>query len=459
MVVTTLRVVARAGRILLSLAFVIACVAIPVAAQTPVSSSDANFAAVSRHLRTGGPFFVHVEYEGELEKVANELRGSLIKRFGAKNAPAWATRDYIPVLAKLGLLDIKAIGASSTHIAGGFHNRQFIHAPEPRRGLLNLFGTRPAPFTTARMASPDTDLFLEFEVDMPAAVALLYELAVELGFEGITAAFDAGTQMHGVLGWAPLLSSLFDLQAIELMKGRVTLAVALPISPPATRTARTGGELAIAWLQASKIFLRVEGIGTDARAALDNVDALTATADGDLRVYEIKDPSLLPIAMRPAVAIEGTTFYLATDRAVLLESVRRRDGLDTTPGFRDALAATATEGNAVAYITPNFVTRLGEMSSAASADAASEIGRFQIVEFLMVESMLRSTLTILDDKPLVEVMTVLPDGLLTLGRRANARMDLLLSLGIYNPQTLRTIARLVPPLAQMFYVGSGIVPP
>jgi hypothetical protein len=143
----------------------------PSSGQPQAGMTASSLDAVRARIDLGGSFFVFIDYEDQIARLGRDLSAAIADAVGDDPELAILRQDYEAIFEETGLAGIKAIGMSSTRAGpGGYLNRSFIHAPEPRRGLLAALGGPARPFSTTRLAPPDTDFFVETEIDMPALV-------------------------------------------------------------------------------------------------------------------------------------------------------------------------------------------------------------------------------------------------------------------------------------------------
>ena len=190
-----------------------------------------------------------------------------------------------------------------------------------------------------------------------------------------------------------------------------------------------------------RLLLRIEGIGTTLAKILEGLDVLAATSAGPRRLFQPREAIAELGDNQPVIAIEGETATFASSLAHLEASLARTAGLDGAPAFRTALEATAPEGNAVLYATPRLLNLLRDAVGAV-ADASGDPQSADVVRSV-IDSLLGPLPA--GDLPLIAVVANLPDGILVRSRSAVPLKGALLVLGLYNPETLGAVARVVAP--------------
>jgi hypothetical protein len=395
---------------------------------------------VRPHLDLGGPLFVYVETEGEVDAIARRLTEAMAAAAGDEPEAQRFKQDYAALAAELGLTQIRAVGMSSiARPDGSFHNRMFLLAPAPRRGLLAALGGPARPFSTARLAPADADLFLETELDLPALLDAL--LAVARRFDPDAGIGTAGGALAGATGIDPGPA----LDVLAALRGRLTLALRFADDPPA-EPERLGD-----WAQSlagrGQLLLRAEGIGAKLAALLDPIDALAARTVGARRVYQLRDPLPELGDNQPAIAIEGDVAVIASSLPFLEASLARSDGLDAAPAFRAALEATGLEqGNTLVYGTPRvFAALRGALAAIAAAAAPDEDTHAAVGAVL-------DRLPALP-MPVAAVSANLQDGIAVRGNGDSSLRGALLPVGAMSPDVLGTIVLAAAPAAVRAFVA------
>jgi hypothetical protein len=385
------------------------------------------FEAVNQHLEIGGTLYGYAEIDGDSLKLADNVH-RLAGQLAAVN-PALqpgANLDYRAIFVALGLDDIKALGFSSVRGAdGAFRNREFFYTPGGRHGLLAVVGGPPAAFTRTHLAPPDADFYCENEVDLPVVYATVKEVAAKLGRPGAADGLDVQIKGAGV----KLGLSLLDL--IGAWRGRVTIVARADPQEAYTLPA----PLRIALPKYSALVC-VDGIGAVIGADLAKSDAFTQTTEGTRHFFTPKKPAGLE-GLHPVLAVDGSSFYLATSPEFLREALDRPAGLEQNPDFQRLLAALGPTGNGVSYVTPRFFSQLRELAPLNQLTLPQIKNLFAAFAEVPVP-----------DHPLMAVRVNLADGILVRSSfNRSLKKDIAL-LAVYNPVTIGLAAALIVPAIQ-----------
>ncbi len=397
-------------------------------ALVPAPERSPSFEAVNRHLELGGTLYLYADVDGDADKLATDLH--LISENAAASQPmaaAFLKQDYKKLFAILGLNDVKAFGLSSVPAGGGeFRDNVFFYTPQGRHGLLASLGGPPGPFLEAKLAPPDADFFSESEVDLPAVYTTLKGVVAQVAGDSVANMIDAklgGTRQQ--LGFSVLdLINGFKGRTVTVLRFDPKKNFTLPGPKPVT-------------IPAFSLLVRIDGIGATLEGALAKLPLLAPSQEGSLKLYTLKIPLPVP-DLQPVVAIEGTTFYLATSREFLLECQQRTAGLDQAPEFKRALASVGSEGNGLTYCSPRLFARLRELAS-LNPDVPPQVRQ--------VLQMVTNQMPVVD-QPLVTVRTNLPDGILIRSHLNRSLKRDLAMVAIYNPVTVGVMAAMAIPAFQ-----------
>lgn len=386
-----------------------------------------HFLAVNRELELGGTLYAYADIDGDALKLADGLREFMTQLAAAQPAVAPYVKDYAALFTALGLNDIKAMGLSSVPDGGGFfRNRVFFYTPEKRHGLLAGLGGAPAPFARLNLAPADTDVYSESEIDLSAVYATIRDVVGKVGGE------KSAGQLEQTLKEAGQSAAISALSLIQNWKGHTALVVRLDpektlrLPPPAGVT-----------LPAFSLLLSIDGLAPAVQDALAKSPLFSMRQEGPLQVYELK--ASLPLeGIKPVLAIEGSTLFVATSQTFLDECRQQKGGLAQQPEFQQALARVGKEGNGLGYISPRFFSRLHQIET-LNPQLPAEMRRT-----------LRLVLSKLPrpDRPLVTVRTNLPDGILVRAYwNCSLKQDVAMIM-VYNPVTIGVMAAMAIPAFQ-----------
>lgn len=393
-----------------------------------------HFMAVSQHLELGGTLYGYADIDGDAQKVAgvlSELLGHIAK--AQPQAAPFAQQDYQALFQLLGFNDVKAIGFSSVPDGTGFfRNTAFFHTPEQRHGLLAGLGGEPGPLKHVRYAPADADVFAETELDVPAVYATVRAVVEKIGGEKSGGAMEDGLKKAGQMA----AISLLDL--INGMKGHASFVLRFD----AERNLRMPGPNAMT-VPAFSFLLCVDGIGQALTPALERSPVFAKTTREALTLFELKGP--LPLeGIRPVIAIEGGTVYLATSTGFLDECRGATPRLGDTEAFRQALAQVGEQGNGLAYVTPHVFARLRALESMNPGLPEESKTALRLVTSKLPQP----------DRPLVSMRTNLADGILVRSyMNRSLKQDLALA-AMYNPVSVGMLAAMAVPAFQKVRVAS-----
>jgi type IV pilus assembly protein PilA len=393
-----------------------------------------HFLAVNEQLELGGTVYGYVDVDGDAAKLAGGLKGILqnVGRMNPSAAP-FANQDYAALFAKLGLNDVKALGVSSVPDGTGFfRNRTFFYTPDGRHGLLAGLGGKPGPFTHLGLAPANTDIYSEAEVDLPAVYLTVKDVLAQIGGETATNKLDETLQKAGeaaMISW---------LKLINATKGHVVLVARFD----ADSAFRMPGPSGLA-IPAFSFLLRIDGVASAVEDALKGSKILTASQAGPMRLYELNQP--LPFqGLKPVLATEGSTLFIATTAAFLNECLGQKPSLGDDPEFKKALAHVGTEGNGLAYVTPRVFRRLRELET-LNPDLPPEVKS-------SIGYVLNSLPKI--DQPLVTLRINQPNGILVRSYWNRSLKQDVAMISVYNPVTVGVLAAMAVPAFQKVRTAS-----
>ncbi len=400
----------------------------------PETERSKHFAAVNSHLELGGTLYGYVDIDGDPLKVATGLQ-KLAEQIAIAQpmAAPFLKQDFGQIFSILGFNDIKALGFSSVPAAtGGFRNRAFFYMPQGRHGLFAGLGGPPAPFAYAKLAPADTDLYGEGEIDVPVVYAALKAVVAKVAGDAMVNQLEAKLKEAG----QPAGFSAYEL--IQSFKGKsVTI---LRLDPEHTMTIPAKTPFVI---PSVSLLVRIDGVGGALQGALAKLPMLVHTQEGTLQIYALTAP--MPVeGLRPVLAIEGTTLYLATTREFLIECQQRQAGLDQNPDFKRAVAEVGTEGNALGYLSPRFTARLKQLSE-LNPQAAPETKR--------VLDSIANALPVLE-RPIVTVRINQADGILVRSVSNRSLKQEVALVAACNPVMIGLVAAMAIPAFQKVRVAS-----
>jgi type IV pilus assembly protein PilA len=393
------------------------------------SERSKHFLAVTRQLELGGTLYAYADVDGDVMKIADSLQETMGEI--AKTQPAAAPylkQNYGEIFGLLGLNDVKAFGLSSVPDGTGFfRNRLFLYLPDGRRGLLAGLGGAPAPFAHVSLAPKDTDVYSEGEMDVPAVYAAVKQVVEKVG--GAATA----NLMESALDKAGAPAGFSALKLVQSLKGHSAMVLRLD---PEKNLKLPAGPKGFT-IPAFSLLLCVDGIGPAVEGALAKLPMLSVRTEDKMKVYELKQPSPLE-GIQPVVAIDGPTLYLATNAAFLTECLHLKANLGEDGAFQKALDHVGHEGNSLAYISPKFFTRIGQLPS-LNPDLPEDNRRLLGIVMRNVPVL---------DRPMVTVRINEPDGILVRSYWDRSLKQDVAVMAVYNPVTLGVLAAMAIPAFQ-----------
>lgn len=421
-----------------ALVLILAAVAgAPAQGQRQAGGPPASLDAVRARIDLGGSFFVFIDYEDQIARLGRDLTTAIADAVGDDPELAILRQDYAAIFEEIGISGIKAVGMSSTRTGpGGYLNRSFVHAPEPRRGLLAALGGPARPFSTTRLAPADTDFFVETEIDMPALVRAATAIARRFAPDaGIDAAADALADRAG-----PEAAEAMAMAAA--LRGRITLALRLGVTP--TPHAQILEEWPLELLRNGGFLLRIEGLGPTLAPMLREFPLLApATVAGRIA---FRAAEAIPILgdNQPVLVIDGDALIVGSSATFVAQSLARASGLGDSPGFVQAIGQVGlAEGNTLVYTSPRLFRVLRELLGAAVQFAGDRVPAREMLP--LIEAVIAQIPA--PEAPTITVSANLPDGILTQSIDAMSQRGALMALSLYNPELIAPLVLSVVPAA------------
>jgi len=396
-----------------------------------------HFLAVSRQLELGGPLYGYVDVDGDALRLAGTL-GDVVKQVAAATPEAapYANLDMAGIFKTLGLDDVKAAGFSSVPDGAGYYrNRTFFHIPGERHGLLAGLGGAPAPFARLGLAPADTDFYSESEMDLPAIYATVREVAAKISGAQATESMEAMLKRTG----ENVAFSLYSF--IQGLKGRAAIVLRMA---PDKELRVPGARGQVVTLPATSLLICIDGVAPAIEPMLAKLPFFKATQEGTMKLYQVAQPLPFP-GLQPVLAVEGNSVFLATTVEFLRECrAAGPTGLAQTAAFKEALARVGPEGNALAYISPNFFKQLRRIDA---------LNPQMPVESKRVLGMFLGSLPE-TERSVVSVRRNLPDGILVQSYWNRSLKQDVATLAIYNPVTVGIMAAMAIPAFQKVRTAS-----
>jgi len=240
---------------------------------------------------------------------------------------------------RLGILNVHSWFMGWTASGKGYRDFWYLDAPGEKKGLVKILSPGPVSPDALRFAPYNTVYFLNFNLDLAAAVEEVLSLT-DLFFPPARAKFDGvRAQVRQHLGF-----DLHDDLLASLGQG-VSLSVSLP---------STGGLVPeiLATINL-KDPARFEKCLTSVVPLLGG-EMKTLTFDGRNLNYLSLARRDVPFSLSPTYTIEGNTLYLAGAPLVLKEAIRNRTqegkSLADNPGYQEVAAKVAKSPSSIEFI-------------------------------------------------------------------------------------------------------------
>jgi hypothetical protein len=317
------------------------------------TGNSAHFAATAAQIDLGGELLAYMDIEGDLSGFANFLN-SLLERVKTEFPESRGVEvDFNDVLTNLGLTSVRSLGFSSVNEgAGTYLNRFHAVVTAENRGILNFYGSAPAPFRILELAPANADIVSEYELDFAAVFAAVEKAAsqipgVSLGWNQVVYQELPELQRNAAsilrdlrlraYGWADLPADFFDVE--RGLQG---------VEPPP--------------MGPMDFMFALDGLGSsgiDFPSLLGDFVVAVEGDYGDWTVYRVKPEVLETGDFASGVA---ETIFLAFDPAgdarvaseVAFITDQPNNLLANAEAFKMATNGLPTEGNALEYVSEAY---------------------------------------------------------------------------------------------------------
>ncbi len=399
----------------LKLAAAVSLIPAAALAQTGAPPDINPLHAVRRELSPDALFYTYIDFEGGWGQVGRELSDTL-KTTSFADKPI----DLPGAFEAVGLSQIRALGLSSDAIPGGYDNRFFLYTPSGRAGLFSLFPGKPEPFQAAQFAPADADLVLDLRLDIPALIKTVESVAVKLSGEKEA----AGELLR-------LLSDSREKGLTDLItyQGRAIVIVRIHSQDQIERS-----RAEFSFKLPFDFFARIETGGKNIAKTLVADTWLREDKNG--RTYFTRKPAEDAPPEDIALILDGDTLSIAST-AFAEECLAKTGGLAADPAYREALAASASEGHLLLYMTPKFFSSVRDASKMLFF--TSSLFHSRSAKDTLIASQLISMLPVIE-KPLTSVLVARDDGILIRGRSIESLKASLPAVSLLTPDFLGRIA-------------------
>lgn len=402
-------------------------------ATTPGSgSTNPRQAQVFKHLDPGGQVLLYMDIEGDAGRLAAQLDAVLAEVAKSDELKVDLSKVKATDLARLlGLDSVTALGLSSSRRGAAFHNRAFMLAPAPRRGLLQLFDGKPQPFAIPAWAPADADFVMEQNLRLKTLADLLLQVLEQT--IGGTAWLKAQSVLHQPLG----SSGLTPAQLIDTLDTRVYALLRIDESRPMPLKDSAAPvpyvELLLAADRLTPLFRwLVAQFGAHPRTRV--------RVDGPLETLELLlDKTDLPALYQPLLALDRQSgrVYFATDPALLQQCLTATPtgALQSSAEYRAATADLPATGHGLSFRSSRLMPKITRLlAKLTEGDAEAQSG----MELLMM-------LLAPGDPAAAAVATSHADGLYFASNDSSSHKTTLLTLPYGNPAMIGILAAVAVP--------------
>lgn len=318
---------------------------------------------LARHLEFGGSSFAYESHASSNSTI--ELLLGIADKLIEANALPGERIQLSPAWKKLGWNRVIGSGSSCRKMGNLWHHRGILYAPKDKPAFFPVFGAQAKPWLAPATAPKDSDLVLEFSMDVPHAMGLIGELAVALGPKAAGEWVAYTKQMNS----DPVARDMADA-----FKGRLCLFVRLDPSKPIDLPEGLGKSPGV---QVGLIFSSPEFAAFGAKMAKQEGGApFEERPDGSLVMMhqgrENVDPPAPEGLWNPSGVInvkEG--FVLMADSPETLATMEGKESkLSESKEFGLASRNLPTEGNAMVFVSSRLQKELGELAVRAGRELA-----------------------------------------------------------------------------------------
>lgn len=321
-----------------------------------------HFAAVSKHLELGGLFFGYIDIDGDFNRFAEV--GDRILDIVRKQQPGIPDElKAVKLVEALGLNSVKALGLSSRSLGKDiYHNRALVYMPEGPKGLMKLFGGKPAPYQIAQFAPADAGMAVQTELTLSALLETVENVIKSTGDESALGQYKAGLSFP-----VPGL----NMSIGELIGKLNTRIMAVARFEEGKKLSVPGAPFQIPGIQFMVAFDDIDFVMQPLVAMLGESDAATVEKGDGFTI------------IRPTNSLPGELSYfqpvlyhdqknkriILTSHLDLAKSAGSAANLATSEDFKKATAGLPAEGNGLTYVTPKFIQTFANMYADIAKDA------------------------------------------------------------------------------------------
>lgn len=326
----------------------------------PPEKTSPVFDKVSPHVELGGRYFSYEDYSfltwwaGFFDRVI-----ALLPPQATKGLP----KDFsvTRIADDLGITRLKAVASSSRAVGPLYHNRSFYYLPEGRKGIFTIYGGEAKPYTSPALAPADTDLVLEFDLNVKDASQSIIDMMKKYAPEA------EREQLEGALQ-APIPGLKFTLQDI-LAKSDAHFAIMGRMDEKKRLSIpESGGKVSVPTPDTALV---IDGMGWFLEEMkgmivkqMNGKEPFTMKTAGDVTTFTLKMAvSPPPLSWQPVIRFEGKSgrLIVASDAKFMAGLISKEARLQTSAGFKSAMLGLPEQGNSLAYVSPRLQKELRQL--------------------------------------------------------------------------------------------------
>ncbi len=375
-----------------------------------------HFAAVAGHLDLGGTMFGYMDVDGDVEKIAGflqEILDTAKQQAGADMPPQLRGLNLGDVVSELGLDGIEAMGLSSFKKGELYHNRAYVHIPKGRKGLLKVIGGDAGPFLGTKLAPKDSDLIVEYTLNIKAGYDLVAAMVTRFGGPDV-----AGEFAQGVSQQIPPIGVTFA-ELFGKLDTRLTMVGRIhpdkPLKIPDAPMQIPSFDAVIALDDVGWLYERITGALKE-QMPPEQVGEYFIKGDGFERIQLPPVPAPEMVLATPVIHhdIANKRVYAASSAAFLDECLSGKSSVTDSDDFKAAMKGLPEEGNMMSFVTARFMTEYRKL-----IEGMVNAGPVGAAETAIVSTLLGAVMPDLE-KSQASVVANLPEGILMASNAATS---------------------------------------
>ena len=309
-------------------------------------------AGLVRHLEFGGSSFAYESHDSSNSTI--ELLLGIVDKILAESPQREARIRLSPAWEKLGWNRVVGSGSSCRKLGKLWHHRGVLYAPKEKPLFFPVFGKEAKPWRAAAIAPVDSDLVLEFSLDVPYALDMIGELAKVIGPK---AASEWDAQMAG------MKSDKISKGILEASKGTITIFLRLDPDRSMDLPEQLGKFPVV---QGGVVLSSPEFAAFGAKMMKEkDAPPSEERADGSIvLVQPPSDPTMPKPTLNPTGLVnqkEGIVLMADSPETLALIEAKDRK-LSESGEFKAASKNLPAEGNAMIFVSTRMQKELGELA-------------------------------------------------------------------------------------------------